>query len=229
MSLEDNILGGSPDSRAFDSEQAYYNWSQIVWLERVLETVSQIANDRSKTLIFLHAPPVNPDNKVEWVNLWESERPKPKWIGKDECNLTYGTINHYLSQFFYLCMGYRESELLEEEVESNLRKVDLVFSGHAHRNIEFRLEKEWVAMDKRHEVRIFSDVYSQIWDEGGPEVSWEEYKPVIVQTAACGLGGIHDKNPPYFRKVSLDGTGKITDFRVSDKGGIVDFKGAQNA
>jgi predicted MPP superfamily phosphohydrolase len=228
MSLEDNILGGSPDSRAFDSGQAYYNWSQIVWLERVLETVSQIANAQSKTLIFLHAPPVNPDKKVEWKKLWESGRPKPKWIGKGECNLTYGTINHYLSQFFYLCMGYRESELVNGDVKPSLREVDIVFSGHAHRNIEFRLKKEWVQPEKKHEIRIFSDVYSQIWDEDGHEIGWKEYNPVIVQTASCGLDGEYDKNPPYFRKITVDGTGKIIDFRVRDKQGIVDFKGAQN-
>jgi len=224
MSLEDNILGGSPDSRAFDSDQAYYNWSQIVWLERVLETVGQKANARSKTLIFLHAPPVNPDKEDEWKKLWESERLEPKWIPKDECNLTYGTINHYLSQFFYLCMGYRESELVKEEVEPSLREVDLIFSGHAHRNIEFRLEKEWVATDKKHEIRIYSDVYSQILNKGNPERDWKKYKPVIVQTASCGLHGKYDEKPPYYRKVTIDGTGQITGFRVRDKQGIVDFK-----
>ncbi len=125
-------------------------------------------------------------------------------------------------------MGYRESGLVSGDVEPSLREVDIVFPVHEHRNIEFRLEKEWVAMDKRHEVRIFSDVYSQIWDEGDSKVSWEEYKPVLVQTASCGLDGIHDKDPPYFRKTTVDGTGKIIDFRVRDKEGIVDFKGAQD-
>ena len=224
MSLEDNILGDSPDSRAFDSEQTYYNWSQIVWLEKVLTTVSQELAGQGKTFVFLHAPPINPDKDSEWKTLWESERPEPKWIGKDECNLTYGTINHYLSQFFYLCMGYRESELVKEEVEPSLREVDLIFSGHAHRNIEFRLEKEWVATDKKHEIRIYSDVYSQILNKGNPEKNWEKYKPVIVQTGSCGLHGKYDENPPYYRKVTIDGTGQITGFRVRDKQGIVDFK-----
>jgi predicted MPP superfamily phosphohydrolase len=224
MSLEDNILGGSPDSRAFDSDQTYYNWSQIVWLEKVLTTVSQELDSQGKTFVFLHAPPINPDKDRKWKDLWESERPAPKWIAKDECNLTYGTINHYLSQFFYLCMGYRESELVKEEVEPSLREVDLIFSGHAHRNIEFRLEKEWVATDKKHEIRIYSDVYSQILNKGNPERNWEKYKPVIVQTASCGLHGKYDENPPYYRKVTIDGTGQITGFRVRDKQGIVDFK-----
>jgi predicted MPP superfamily phosphohydrolase len=224
MSFEDNILGDSPDSRAFDSDQTYYNWSQIVWLEKVLTTVSQELAGQGKTFVFLHAPPINPDKDRKWKTLWESERLELKWIAKDECNLTYGTINHYLSQFFYLCMGYRESELVKEEVEPSLREVDLIFSGHAHRNIEFRLEKEWVSTDKKHEIRIYSDVYSQILNKGNPEKNWEKYKPVIVQTASCGLHGKYDENPPYYRKVTIDGTGQITGFRVRDKQGIVDFK-----
>jgi len=224
MSFEDNILGDSPDSRAFDSDQTYYNWSQIVWLEKVLTTVSQELAGQGKTFVFLHAPPINPDKDRKWKTLWESERLELKWIAKDECNLTYGTINHYLSQFFYLCMGYRESELVKEEVEPSLREVDLIFSGHAHRNIEFRLEKEWVATDKKHEIRIYSDVYSQILNKGNPEKNWEKHKPVIVQTALCGLHGKYDENPPYYRKVTIDGTGQITGFRVRDKQGIVDFK-----
>jgi predicted MPP superfamily phosphohydrolase len=224
MSLEDNILGGSPDSRAFDSEQTYYNWSQIVWLEKALASASQQPNGRSRTFLFLHAPPVNPPKERAWKTLWESERPEPKWIGKGECNLTYGTINHYLSQFFYLCMGYRESELVNGDVEPSLREVDIVFSGHAHRNIEFRLEKEWVASNKKHEIRIFSDVYSQLWNGGKNGEPWEDYRPVILQTAACGLSGSYDKNPPYYRKVNIDGKGVIVDFRVRDGEGLVDFK-----
>jgi predicted MPP superfamily phosphohydrolase len=224
MSLEDNILGGSPDSRAFDSEQVYYNWSQIVWLEKALTSVGQQPNDRRRTFLFLHAPPINPPKDREWKTLWESERPAPKWIGKGECNLTYGTIKHYLSQFFYLCMGYRESELVNGTTEPHLREVDLIFSGHAHRNIEFRLEKEWVASNKKHEIRIFSDVYSQLWNAGKTGETWEDYRPVMLQTAACGLKGGYDDNPPYYRKVKIDGKGRIVDFRARDREGLVDFK-----
>jgi hypothetical protein len=85
--------------------------------------------------------------------------------------------------------------------------VDLVFSGHAHRNIEFRLEKEWVASNKKHEIRIFSDVYSQLWNAGKIRETWEDYRLVILQTAACGLKGRYDDNPPYYSKVKIDGKG----------------------
>lgn len=223
MSMEDNILGGSPDSRAFDSEQSYYNWSQIVWLEKVLSVVGNHGADRgNRTFVFVHAPPINPQEgrHFVWDSLWERKREAPKWIAKDECNLTYGSINHYLSQFFYLSMGYRESELVEEKVEPRLGKVDLVFSGHAHQNIEFRIEKEW---DGEHEIRIYSDVYSQLMDARNLDKWWEDHSPVIVQTAACGLKGRTAPNPSYFRKVSVNDKGQITDFSVMNSGGVVKF------
>ena len=121
-------------------------------------------------------------------------------------------------------MVYRESELVNGNTEPSLREVDLVFSGHAHRNIEFRLEKEWVASNKKHEIRIFSDVYSQLWNTGKIGETWEDYRPVILQTAACGLKGRYDDNPPYYRKVKIDGKGRIVDFRVRDREGLADFK-----
>jgi len=227
MSIEDNILGGSPDSRAFDSEQNYYNWSQIVWLEKVLASTSEKQDGQANTFVLLHGPPINPEDRDDFnkSELWERDREKkgkPKWISKGECNLTYGTINHYLSQFFYLCMGYRESELVREEVAPSLKKkVDLVFSGHAHRNIEFRLEKEWVKNDKKHEIRIHCDEYSQLLDAHNREKWWEEHRPVIVQTASCGLEGKNDKEPPYLRKVTIDAKGQISDFRVMKNGQVV--------
>jgi len=224
MSIEDNILGGSPDSRAFDSEQNHYSWSQIVWLDKVLSVYDKNDMDGNKrTLIFLHAPPINLkyDNDFVYRKLWERKRPVQKWISRDDCNLTYGTINHYLSQFFYLCMGYREGELTKEMVEPSLTKVDLVFSGHAHRNIEFRLKQEWVGADSKHEIRIYSDEYSQLLDDNNPYQWWEDHRPVIVQTAACGPKGETDKDPPYFRKVTIDAKGQISDFRVMKNGQVV--------
>ncbi|MCP4255818.1 MAG: hypothetical protein GY775_20945, partial [Candidatus Scalindua sp.] len=144
MSIRDNILGGSPDTRAFDDEQIYYNWEQIVWLEKVMSFISKDSSDSSRMFVFLHSPPINtPDDKKfdnKQNKLIESNRSNPAWISKEECYLTYGTINHYLSQFFYLCTGYRESELVGPDVDRNLKPVDIVFSGHAHRNIEFRVE-----------------------------------------------------------------------------------------
>ena len=61
-------------------------------------------------------------------------------------------------------------------------------------------------------------------DAGKIEDIWEDYRPVILQTAACGLKGSYDDNPPYYRKVKIDGKGRIVDFRVRDREGLVDFK-----
>lgn len=221
MSIQDNVLGGSPDSRAFDSEQNYYNWSQIVWLEKVLSCLNpKNTKTSSRIFIFLHAPPINPkeEKDFEWSKLWESRRKNPKWIPEDECNLTYGSINHYLSQFFYLCLGYRESELVDATIKPSLRNVDLVFLGHAHKNIEFRIKK-----DKNNEIRIFSEVYSQLLDADNTSDWWRNKKPVIVQTAACGLKGKTDTDPPYFRKIIVNNKGQVVDFRVRNNKGIVKF------
>ena len=224
MSFQDNILGGAPDSRAFDSEQSYYNWSQIVWLEKVLSIHDNNDMDgHKKTFIFLHAPPINPKASIrlEWSNLWERRRKEPRWISEDECNLTYGTINHYLSQFFYLCMGCRESELVKEKPEPSFRKVDIVFSGHTHANMEFRIKREWIEVDKEYEIRIYSDVYSDLLDHDNPGEWWKQRRPVIVQTPSCGPKGKIYKAPPYFRKVTIDDKGEITDFRVMNNGAVV--------
>ncbi|ODS33047.1 MAG: hypothetical protein SCARUB_01809 [Candidatus Scalindua rubra] len=217
MSLQDNILGGSPDTRAFDDEQIYYNWEQIVWLEKVLAFVSKNPNDNSKIFVFLHSPPINsPDDKKfdeKKDELIESKRNKPDfehaWISKGECYLTFGTINHYLSQFFYLCSGYRESELVKPDVDRNLKPVDIVFSGHAHRNIEFRIEK-----DKKNEIRIFHDKYSENYNPDNPYEWWGKGSPLMVQTASCSIAGRNDKYPPYYRKVVLDTDKGITVFKV---------------
>lgn len=236
ISLADNILGGAPDSRAFDDEQAYYNWSQIVWLEKALATIPNNTN-KNRSFIFLHAPPINPPDDVDLSQVQESKlKLKDKWIPEpkehnriyeffqvcvayvkskfckhgnrvlqpgDECNLTYGSVNHYLSQFFYLCLGYRESELVGQNEQCNLKPVDIVFSGHAHKNIEFRIEKD---NDLNHKIRIYYDLYSKnSYNQWGKS-------PVIVQTAACGVPGGTDKNSPYFRMVNINESGDIKSF-----------------
>ncbi|KHE93656.1 MAG: hypothetical protein SCABRO_00585 [Candidatus Scalindua brodae] len=213
MSIRDSIIGGSPDTRAFDDEQIYYNWEQIVWLDKVISFISKDSNQNGSMFVFLHSPPINPPDDTKFDNkrdeLIESNRSNPAWISKDECYLTYGTINHYLSQFFYLCTGFRESELVTPGVVRNLKPVDIVFSGHAHRNIEFRVEK-----DINHKIRIYHDKYSDNYDHKKPYEWWGKGSPVIVQTASCSIAGRNDKYPPYYRQVILDTDMRITGFEV---------------
>lgn len=244
ISLADNILGGSPDSRAFDSEKIYYNWSQIIWLEKALLAISNKQQGKNKTFVFLHAPPINPPDDIDLSEVRESKLngKSDKWIPAPEehsliyeyyrlivtfikskfckpgikklkpgegCNLTYGSVNHYLSQFFYLCLGYRESELTERDSQRKFNPVDIVFSGHAHKNIEFRIEKgtEVRNQEVKHVIRIYHDCYS---NNGGYNC-WGE-SPVVVQTAACGIAGDNDNKPPYYRNVAIDNSSKITGF-----------------
>ncbi len=229
LSLVDNVLGGSPDSRSFDSGHEYYNWSQIVWLEKVLAALPKNTSNKSKVFTFLHAPPINPPDNEEFdgkkSKLIESNRSGDhKWISEEECNLTYGTINYYLSQFLYLCMGHRESELVNQNIERKLRPVDIVFSGHAHRNIEFRIEK-----DNNHEIWIYMDEYSKNYNPTPPYKWWEKYSPLIVQTASCAVPGRVDKKPPYYRKVTIDKIGQIVDFQVRSLNGIIPMNGLEHS
>lgn len=230
MSVQDNILGGSPDSRAFDSEQSCYNWSQIVWLENTLASIRDKGNDEGSLMVFLHAPPINPaeGSGFRLDSLWERNREEPKWIPKSECNLTYGSINHYLSQFFYLCMGFKENELSMSLAAGSVKKVDLVFSGHTHRNVEFRIGMRFDIEGNGSNVTIYSDVYSGLLDANNPDEWWKRHMPVIVQTAACGSAGGIDNKPPYFRKVLINGNGKITDFQVRNLNGVISSKAKCN-
>jgi len=197
LSIEDNILGGSPDSRGFDSSHLFYNWSQIVWLDELLRVINPIDQEvNGRVFVFVHAPPINVKNSIRGQMKRYSEterkgRATTGWIPIEEYNLTYGTLNHYVSQLFYLCLGYRESEVYHPDPKQVYRKVDAVFSGHAHRNIEFRIGWETLkstAMPVQHfkwraiahkllgrlvspprkkkkrliAVRIFCDDYTQI-------------------------------------------------------------------
>jgi 3',5'-cyclic AMP phosphodiesterase CpdA len=213
MSREDNIFGGSPDSRAFETDHTYCDWSQIVWLERVLSAAGK-QNPDGRKLVFAHAPPINTEKSNKYVadNLAESKRSDPKWVPEEECNLTYGTINHYLSQFFHLCLGRREGD---PNFSNPQDKVDLVLSGHAHRNIEFR-----IGLGGQDKIRIYTDDYSRWLNKAlgnAPGVGqatqwWESYRPVIVQTGSCGPKGDEDLEPPYFRRVTINSAGEIQEF-----------------
>ncbi|MEJ2716199.1 MAG: metallophosphoesterase [Deltaproteobacteria bacterium] len=236
LSFVGHILGGSPDSLAFDSEHTHYNWSQIVWLEKALAALNPVVSPQGettdargeRTVLFLHAPPVNVPYDIQYVrdHLWESGRngTTTPWISKREHNLTFGTINHYVSQFFYLCLGFRESDISSGNAEKVCGRVDLVFSGHTHRNIEFRIDK-----DEEQRIRIYADPYSERLAAGqaGPgeaESWWQDHRPVMVQTAACGFRGMHDHHPPYYRRVVIGPEGEISEFGVRNLKGPVIFE-----
>jgi predicted MPP superfamily phosphohydrolase len=206
LSLSDNIMGGSPDSMAFYPVNEYYSYNQISWLERILLLVSKQKSDKgSKKRIFicLHAPPINvkknPDvsSKEKLLKKCKFCRIVPKVICELFCdNIRFGTINHFLSQFFHLCVGKKE-----KDTSYAGEKVDIVFSGHAHHRIEFRIDKE---------TRVYCGNYSD------KPHNLDDKRPFVVQTAACGpikknKNGEY-QSPPYFRTVHVDNDGTIVKF-----------------
>jgi len=263
LSMQDNFIGSSPDSMAFDDKQSYYNWEQIIWLENVLSAASRKKHfaGKGRTFVCLHAPPVNynihyhdkleelresklkeKNEKSTFIETEEEPGIIPEMILKiinyipyipqklgykrknsDKClNLTYGTANHYLSQFFFMCMGYRENPHRNKNsrpLDSNPEKVDMVLSGHAHMNVEFRLgidETDPV----ENKIRIYHDTYSD--SKKFPD--FDKNKPVIVQSAACGPPGENDKKKdsngeydrnklPHWRTIQVDEQNNITSLK----------------
>jgi len=121
-------------------------------------------------------------------------------------------------------MGLKENELSMSLAAGSVKKVDLVFSGHTHRNAEFRIKMKRDIENNGFNVRIYSDVYSELLDANTPDEWWERHMPVIVQTAACGSAGEIDNEPPYFRRVLINDNGEITDFRVRNLNGVISAK-----
>ena len=228
MTLEDNILGGSPDSRAFLADHSVEDWSQLDWISQALSLPTN--PDRGRTFVFLHAPPVNTNlGNRQLADFRESVRRKQglsPWVNREEVNLTYGAVAQYLSQFLYLCLGTSEAEARHRTVPSSpsedgtdaqgrrtRRPVDLVLCGHAHRNVEFRL-----GLEGRDSIRIFTDRYSEeleeIEDASARADWWNSHRPVVAQTAAAGPAGSQDPDPPYLRIVRLDQQGLVESFSV---------------
>ncbi len=228
MTLEDNILGGSPDSRAFVSDHSLEDWSQLEWLARALDMPG---DPQGRTFLFLHAPPVNTKLGNEALEPFRESVRESKglapWVGRDELNLTYGTVAQFISQFFYLVLGTTEARARHGGVrarpgDSSGREgreqvrpaVDVIFCGHAHRNVEFR-----IGLEQSSQIRIFTDRYSEHLAEMDDEKVradwWQTHRPLVAQTAATGPVGSNGPKPPYVRVVRLDGDGVVETFRVS--------------
>ncbi len=220
MSLEDNILGGAPDSRAFLSDHSMEDWSQVDWIAAALERRDDAAG---RTFVFLHAPPVNTDLGNSRLAAFRESKRRAQglspWVGREDANLTYGAVAQYLSQFLYLCLGTSEAEARSAgKTPDPGRPVDVVFAGHAHRNVEFRL-----GLDSPDVIRIYTDRYSDELDgisDGAERFRWwESHRPLVVQTAAAGPAGSQDPDPPYLRVVRIDEEGLVERFSVVGLGG----------
>jgi len=191
LSIKDNILGGSPDSMGFYGINEYYSYGQISWLEDVLKAIGSGKRQNStKTRIFicLHAPPVNIKDKLD---LGEKDE---VLLIENLVKIRYGTINHFLSQFFHLCLGEKEHSKWYQGP-----KVDMVLTGHAHQKIEFRLASGPLVYLGRYSDSGLND--------------FDAKRPFVLQTAACGPWNKAFQSPPYYRKVHVDSAGEIHSFK----------------
>lgn len=193
LTVRDNILGGSPDSMAFYPANEYYSYGQIVWLEKVLKASAAAQQAKRRIFICLHSPPVN-TRKQPCIPAGRDE----VLLEKGKINICFGTANHFLSQFFHLCLGRKENDSSYAGPE-----VDIVFSGHAHQKIEFRL-----AAGAEGPL-----VYHGEYSSGAAGAVFQQKRPLVVQTAACGpLNNDGYPDPPYFRQVHVDKNGTIMKF-----------------
>ena len=189
LTIKDNILGGSPDSMSFYPINEYYSYGQINWLEKVLNAIYKNGNENNRIFICLHAPPIN-------------LKRNPKILpGKLEQlvtdNIRFGTINHFLSQFYHLCLGKKEND-----PSYSKERVDMVFCGHAHQNIEFRIEEN---------EKLF--VYCGNYSENLSTNNFEGKKPYILQSAAVGPLHKDFENPPYYRYIKIGAKNEIISFK----------------
>jgi len=192
LQIEDLLLGFAPDSKGLDSTRLLYNWSQLRWLERVLACAGR--RGEGPIFVAVHAPPLNCSDKI---SCGELAKPAPMVMdpaGKvpGGPNLTYGALRHHVVDMLRLCTGC--------DGGGNLlgagRPVAAILCGHAHRDIEFRVEA--AAADK---LRIWCDRFSA----HPGSARW----PLVLQTAACGPrragSGSADPapDPPYGRLITV--------------------------
>jgi len=221
ISISDNILGGSPDTMGFYPSNEFYPYSQIAWLEKVLGCIGDAKKQPPERRVFvgLHAPPANlspnkRDDAEEQLERNQTEKKSGVLMKKspfggcdalDGYDVRYGTVNHYLSQFFYLCLGCREAERNNPFGPG----VDAVFAGHAHWNMEFKLRKpqkagpEWAP-------EVWYGRFSDQVEADCRENPADRWGPLLLQTAACGpQGRIAKEVPPNFRYVTVGANGAV--------------------
>jgi hypothetical protein len=203
LSIEDNIMGGSPDSMAFYEANEYYPYGQIQWLERLLELIKKERKDFKNIRVFIgvHAPPANlPGDRRVWAEVLSRKQSCGYLLEKENhFDINYGTINHHLSDFFRLCLDPDKRD--PKEVFS---PVDIVLSGHAHCKFEVRLE--WNRWQKRASIYFgdFTDKHGIFQSE------FDAFRPFILQTPACGPKEAYFPDPPYYRLIRIDQGGKIS-------------------
>ena len=184
----DALIGGSPDTDCVTDSQM-----------ELIKSYFESKKGPGPIVIIVHTPPVNIKGENEKQELYENylrKKTGKPWIDRKDNNLSFGSLAHNWKTFLEVLTGL-----------TNQKKyiVDLVLSGHAHQNIEFRLQPYYHRKDKRYEVGIYCWDYSnQLLNLKTPEERrqwWEKNKPFILQTAATGPTG---KYEPEIRKIVIE-------------------------
>jgi Calcineurin-like phosphoesterase len=234
ISIRDNIIGGSPDTMGFYQPNEYYPYSQVAWIEEVLACIQrsygkQLAESprRCRIIVGLHTPVINlstsergrADQELEHAGPLGVLMEKSKWPSGYE--IRFGTVNHFLSEFFYLCLGYRE---VEREALSG-PGVDIVLSGHAH----WRMECKLMRPGRESGVVSFTPPSTRL-DDWEPWVFYGNYAaqveagsmrdqpghwwgPIILQTGACGPPSDNSPHTPNFRYIVVDAQQNIRNLK----------------
>ena len=210
LRVRDNIIGGSPESMGLFPPNENYPYSQIAWLEAVLDCVrrahhQQPGEDRQcRIVVGLHAPPANLSSRdrARADRLLSSGGGESVLLGRGwprAFDIHYGTLNHYISEFFYLCLGFRQSAPQEPSGPG----VDIVLAGHVHWNMDLLLRKPADTTDGavwKPEV-YYGDFSAQVEQNKGAPNRW--WSPLLLQTAACGPPSQTASRNPNFRYITI--------------------------
>ncbi len=162
-------------------------------------------NRPARIFIGLHAPPTNLSLKErQKADQMARNHPEGVLLPEGEGDIRYGTLNHYLSQFLHLCLGRIE----QNPGSPCYLPVDIVLSGHAHWKLEFRVA--WDPQKNRPAI-YYGDFTG---DVSSFRQTYEEFSPFLLQTPASGPREEYSPDPPYFRRLEIDGNGNITTAEV---------------
>ena len=208
VSIRDNTIGQSPDSMAFYDINEYYPYSQIGWIDRLMQLIKRESKegDRpARILIGLHAPPANlSQREKQKADRMARNHSQGILLPEGKFEIRYGSVNHYLSQFLHLCLGRTE----QDPNSQRYHPIDIVLAGHAHWKLEFRLQ--WDSKEN-HPAVYYGDFTG---DTNHFQQTFPQLRPFLLQTPAVGPREEYSPEPPYFRRIEIDEKGNITTAEV---------------
>jgi 3',5'-cyclic AMP phosphodiesterase CpdA len=183
-----DAIGGSPDTDCTTDLQM-----------EIINSYFEQKKNVGPIFVVIHTPPVNIRGKYVKEELYEDFRKEKTgngWIDYRDRDLSYGSLAYNWEKFLEVLTGLTNEKGY---------KVDLVLSGHAHQDIEFRLETYYDVKHKKNEVGIYCWNYSdQLVSKTTPLTRkewWEKNKPFVLQTAATGPFG---KDEPEIRRIIIE-------------------------